>query len=112
MKRSEMIEILTDLVLNKDTGFKLNEKEADLILTEIQSNGILPPVNRHMGYYWEDEEQIELPYNYEQTPDYLETIKWIKKGYCPCGDSNPETQAACSMNGCPMYKFEIIKINK
>lgn len=43
MKRSEMVEILTRVILNDRTEFRLVQEEADLILKAIEAAGMTPP---------------------------------------------------------------------
>jgi hypothetical protein len=43
MKRSEMIEIMTRVILNSETEFRLNEEEAELMLRAIENAGMVPP---------------------------------------------------------------------
>lgn len=43
MKRDEMLELISNLPLNQDTGFCLSAHEADILLTHLESIGMLPP---------------------------------------------------------------------
>jgi hypothetical protein len=36
-------------------------------------------------------------------------LYWMNRGFCPCGDNNPETQSACSMTGCAIYCYNMDK---
>ena len=43
MKRDEMLELISNLPLNQDTGFCLSLHEADVLLTQLENIGMKPP---------------------------------------------------------------------
>lgn len=43
MKRSEMVKIMTRVILNSESEFRLNKEEAELLLKVMEDNGMLPP---------------------------------------------------------------------
>lgn len=68
MKRSEMIKLISNVILHDSTEFSLTAKEADVLLKAIEQAGMLPPYNENSQYYsradadgyeWELEQSIE-----------------------------------------------------
>jgi hypothetical protein len=50
MKRSEMITLISKVILNKTSYFHLTPEEADLILTEIEKLGMMPPIIKSKSF--------------------------------------------------------------
>ena len=86
MKRSEMLKLMTNVVLDDLSECKLNEKEADRILKAMEAVGITPPSVRvvtPMGSRicfdvneWEENINIdEAGYEFGEGPDGLNAKK-------------------------------------
>jgi hypothetical protein len=64
MKRSEMLDLIAKTIVCQDSGFTLSIAEADILLKEMESVGMMPPENydgQHgiMLNFWESEDEEE-----------------------------------------------------
>ena len=61
MKRSEMVKLITEVVLNEKSEFTLTKDEADLILKKIEEAGMeSPPHQEQFGTGYPDEYGFEM----------------------------------------------------